>query len=1077
MKSIIIYLIILFIGITTFAQTTYTWNGSVSTDWNTAANWTPAGIPSATDHIIINTAPNNLVLLSNQTVTNFTINSGLIDLNGFQLSTSGNVALNNGTINGGASGRLFCINGNVIAGTATTGITLNTRFNAQVPSITIRNSIFNDSTIIYKTTLSTINDNWRGGNSFNAYFYLENQSNNHIQLGSNATDPADVFNALAEFRISGNCRIRVRAYGNVTFNGKAKFYCDQNYFTTNTDDRIQISRFSPSSAVFNDSTFFYLTGNNFNDIQIAFASGTSVTFNAPTLIYRLNNSNNQSLLTFGESGGTVNFNNNVYFYNNGSIINSLIVIRNATLSNGYSFNADPINFSSGYLQIENCLQIGTTTQNLILSSNSRLYLNNNTWNGTVNFSSGRITTQNSNYNNTTILEKTGANWDASIGGNIFNGITTLVKSASSTGQFSMGQTNPDTFNGLLYLKNYASAERIILANNSSGNLFNDNIEFESSATSTGIWIGNTASSSSTLAFGKAMTIGPAGFTSGDLRFYNFTQLGTASQNLTITGTGFILSDNSTWNGPTQFIAPRVYISNTTHNNTAYWEKTGANNDASPGGNIFNGTTTTLSNAGNGFFRMSNNFGTPDTYNGNVIWKRTGTGFLDISYNNAENYFGNISFDGTQTITAAQGPNGRVVLTGTNNQFINKIGTNPQCRINRLTINKSSNEATLNTPLQISNNLTFTSGIINSDASNLLIFENATTATGASNASFVNGPVRKIGNQAFTFPVGKKGDYYGMHFYNAYRPIAISAPANSTHHFTAEYFMQDPHPTYNHGSLAPTLTHISNCEYWILDRTNGTSNVNVTLSYSDYGPAVACSGVTNQADLRVARWNGTQWVDHGNGGTTGTPSNGTVVTSAVVTAFSPFTLASANASNNPLPIELLSFNAIENKNKVDLFWSTASEINNDYFEVEKSVDGINFIVIDRIKGAGNSNTTLHYKTIDNNPYIGINYYRIKQVDFDGTSSYSEIIALNFKSKEHIISIYPNPAKEFLTITNLMENNHYIIQIFDISGKLVVSENINNSISHTLNIKYLTSGFYTLQVYSENDILYTNKLLIK
>ncbi|MFN7015441.1 MAG: hypothetical protein ACK4ON_14340, partial [Bacteroidia bacterium] len=175
-----------------FAQTTYTWNGSVSTDWNTAANWTPSGIPTASDHAIIVTASNNLVLTTNQSITNFTINSGIIDLNGFQLTTTGNVALNNGTINGGASGKLSCNTGNVTIGTGTTGITLNTRFNAQVPSIIIRNSTFNDSTIVYKTIASTVTDNWRGGNNFNAYFYLENQSNNDIQLGSVGADPADV---------------------------------------------------------------------------------------------------------------------------------------------------------------------------------------------------------------------------------------------------------------------------------------------------------------------------------------------------------------------------------------------------------------------------------------------------------------------------------------------------------------------------------------------------------------------------------------------------------------------------------------------------------------------------------------------------------------------------------------------------------------------------------------------------------------------------------------------------------------------------------------------------------------------
>jgi hypothetical protein len=413
------------------------------------------------------------------------------------------------------------------------------------------------------------------------------------------------------------------------------------------------------------------------------------------------------------------------------------------------------------------------------------------------------------------------------------------------------------------------------------------------------------------------------------------------------------------------------------------------------------------------------------------------------------------------------------MDGSNPQFINRTSGNiPNFR--RITINKSSNNVTLNTPINVSENLDLINRHINSDNTNLVIMLAGSNVTSVSDASFVNGPVRKIGNTAFTFPIGKEGNYYGMHFYSAYRPISISAPNNAADHFTAEYFMQDPHPTYNHGSLGAGISHISNCEYWILDRTNGTSNVNVTLSYKDFAPAVNCSGVNNQGDLLVARWNGTQWVSHGNGGTTGTISNGTVVTSAAVTAFSPFTLASTTFAN-PLPINLLSFTAEKNEKSVLLKWTTASEINNDYFELEKSRDGINFEAFAKIKGAGFSNQTIDYSHIDVNPYRGLSYYRLKQVDFDGTYNYSDIIAVNFNLMEQKLQFYPNPASQIINIENLNSNSNYIINIYDITGKLIISKNTAQTNTFTLSINELVSGFYTLQVLSENQTIFVDKLI--
>lgn len=100
----------------------------------------------------------------------------------------------------------------------------------------------------------------------------------------------------------------------------------------------------------------------------------------------------------------------------------------------------------------------------------------------------------------------------------------------------------------------------------------------------------------------------------------------------------------------------------------------------------------------------------------------------------------------------------------------------------------------------------------------------------------------------------------------------------------------------------------------------------------------------------------------------------------------------------LPIELYSFNGHNNENVNELYWVTETEINNDYFTVERSMDGINFVSVADVAGAGNSNSLLDYQLTDYNPYTGINYYRLKQTDFNGSFSYSDLIAIEVNKKE-------------------------------------------------------------------------------
>lgn len=301
---------------------------------------------------------------------------------------------------------------------------------------------------------------------------------------------------------------------------------------------------------------------------------------------------------------------------------------------------------------------------------------------------------------------------------------------------------------------------------------------------------------------------------------------------------------------------------------------------------------------------------------------------------------------------------------------------------------------------VSNALVLTNGVINQTSS--LTILNGATATGQSNASYVNGPIAKIGVNAFTFPVGTGGSY---------RPISISSPTSATDYFVAQYFYGDPNGLYSASLRDASLDHVGRCEYWILNRALGvTSNVSVTMTW-DPNSCV----INNLPDLRVARWDAGQvkWKDQGNGGTTGSSSAGSLITSGPVTNFSPFNFGSATALN-PLPISLKSFHcSLLDKNHVDLIWITSSEHNTDFFSIESSSDGINFKQEGRVNAAGESQRELKYNYTDTREEsVGI-YYRLKQVNLDKTFTYSPLCYIG-ENSDPAIKVYPNPATDQLNV---------------------------------------------------------------
>ncbi len=180
-----------------------------------------------------------------------------------------------------------------------------------------------------------------------------------------------------------------------------------------------------------------------------------------------------------------------------------------------------------------------------------------------------------------------------------------------------------------------------------------------------------------------------------------------------------------------------------------------------------------------------------------------------------------------------------------------------------------------------------------------------------------------------------------------------------------------------------------------------------------------------------------------------------------------------------PIELLTFSAEVVNAEVILKWSTASEINNDYFTIEKSVDCINFEIVALVKGAGNSNITLYYQTYDDEPYMGTNYYRLKQTDFDGSYKYSDISAVYISSVNDNISIYPNPVKDNINIhISSVEKTIVSIEILDLTGRIVYK--INKNLNEGNNLVEINPGNSSSSVYfvkmrnDKGSILFVKKI---
>ena len=181
----------------------------------------------------------------------------------------------------------------------------------------------------------------------------------------------------------------------------------------------------------------------------------------------------------------------------------------------------------------------------------------------------------------------------------------------------------------------------------------------------------------------------------------------------------------------------------------------------------------------------------------------------------------------------------------------------------------------------------------------------------------------------------------------------------------------------------------------------------------------------------------------------------------------------------LPVTLTQFRAFPQDDQTTrLAWSTSSETNNDYFDVEYSVDGKDFIKIGRRTGAGTTTTPQDYSFVHESPIAGVNYYRLKQVDFDGDFEYSDIEVVNFGQIEASeMLLYPNPARDVLTIrSSKLTEQQVDMEIYNTNGELVLQRNYEAfEASQQIGIRNLPAGQYFLQMRT-NEEVFTERFTI-
>jgi hypothetical protein len=394
----------------------------------------------------------------------------------------------------------------------------------------------------------------------------------------------------------------------------------------------------------------------------------------------------------------------------------------------------------------------------------------------------------------------------------------------------------------------------------------------------------------------------------------------------------------------------------------------------------------------------------------------------------------------------------------------------------------------------SNTLTLTDGVITTGTDDTIYVESTSSSalpTGSS-SSFINGNIKfniTSNTDTYTLPLGDgtaSSDYYRVDLVNnnlaGVDYITARMVTGSPNGYDASALTACDDSSTQSGITSFKLKQISSESHLKLtpnsQPTGGTYGLNFytanfdksTWSNNKVAIFKRSEGSSDNCAWSVA---GTLPAD----GATGRNKTDDYLSFTGASSFSEF--GPGGEGGVALPVTLSNFDATLNDGVVNLIWTTQSEIDNDYFTVERAKDAVEYENVVEVLGAGNSIVRIDYSATDEEPLYGTSYYRLKQVDYDGTFSYSDIVAIenNYTNLSNFNVYYDG---QNIQIRYELDNVvNYSVMIYDISGKLVYSGILNGYIGNNSEVipfnKSLMNGIYSINIIDGNQVFSKNILI--
>ncbi len=438
----------------------------------------------------------------------------------------------------------------------------------------------------------------------------------------------------------------------------------------------------------------------------------------------------------------------------------------------------------------------------------------------------------------------------------------------------------------------------------------------------------------------------------------------------------------------------------------------------------------------------------------------GTAWLDVD----ASFTINLAGDFINNSGAADGfmeQNGEVIFDGIESQSIINLGGGEM--FFRLTINKPNDDVMLGSSIFVANELNMILGDIVLGSNSLTVLPTASIGGTPGPSSYIQAHGNGTLNYQFagtffpvSFPVGDNMEYSP---FNA--DIITAVPSGGSQQLQLK--LTDAKLP----SLTSATDHIT--RYWILNATGFSTIIyNVNYYYAD------SDIVGNENNLIAVKYDGLAFeslepVAPG--------LNRLFSISGINTIPVDHEFTGSSADGFILPITLLDFEAELVQQRVNLLWTTGSETDNDFFEVERSGDGDAFESLANIPSLGNSNTAQEYHFIDYHPLRGISYYRLKQTDKNGQFSYSPMVRVDNSATAGQMQLFPNPASGDENIMlEIRSEEPVIIDIYDTNGKLIYTRHFSAASRIRLDRQF-HSGLFLVNARTDKQVLYRKTLLIQ